>query len=134
MVFTNSRTNMMARLWQFLTDRRVLAVIGIGVLAAFLLLGAESLDVALIWAALLGLLLLAAGGLVWLDRAWLRKRAASRLGDAILTGTEVDGKAQSARNDAAVLRKGMVEAINTIKTSKLGLTRGAAAMYELPWY
>src|SRR5881392_3812602 len=28
----------------------------------------------------------------------------------------------------------MLEAINTIKTSKLGLTRGAQALYELPWY
>ena len=134
MVFTNFRTTMMARLWQFLTDRRVLAVIGIGVLAALLLLGTTSLDVALIWAALLGLLVLGAGGLAWLIRAWLRKRAASRLGDAILTGGDGDGKAQAARNDAAVLRKGMLEAINTIKTSKLGLTRGAAALYELPWY
>ncbi len=125
---------MMARLWQFLTDRRVLAVIGIGVLAALVLLGADSLDVALIWAALLGLLLLCAGGIAWLIRTWLRKRAASRLGEAILTGAETDGKAQAARNDAAVLRKGMLEAINTIKTSKLGLTRGAAALYELPWY
>jgi len=126
--------NMMARLWQFLTDRRVLAVIGITVLAACLLLGADSLDVALIWAVLLGLVLLGAWGVAWLVRAWLRKRAAARLGDAILAGTEADGKAQSARNDAAVLRKGMLEAISTIKTSKLGLTRGAAALYELPWY
>ena len=125
---------MMARLWQFLTDRRVLAVIGITVLAACLLLGADSLDVALIWAVLLGLVLLGAWGVAWLVRAWLRKRAAARLGDAILAGTEADGKAQSARNDAAVLRKGMLEAISTIKTSKLGLTRGAAALYELPWY
>jgi type VI secretion system protein ImpL len=125
---------MMARLWQFLTDRRVLAVIGIAVLAACLLLGADSLDVALIWAVLLGLVLLGAWGVAWLVRAWLRKRAAARLGDAMLAGSETDGKAQSARNDAAVLRKGMLEAISTIKTSKLGLTRGAAALYELPWY
>ena len=62
MVFTNFRTNMMARLWQFLTDRRVLAVIGMVVLAACLLLGADSLDVALIWAVLLGLVLLGAWG------------------------------------------------------------------------
>ncbi len=125
---------MMARLRQFLTDRRVLAVIGMVVLAACLLLGADSLDVALIWAVLLGLVLLGAWGVAWLVRAWLRKRAAARLGDAILAGTEPDGKAQAARNDAAVLRKGMLEAISTIKTSKLGLTRGAAALYELPWY
>ena len=124
---------MMSRLWQFLTGRRVLAVLGFGVLAALLLLGADSLDVALIWAALLGLLLLCAWGIVWLVRARLRKRAAARLGDAILTGIEADGPAQAARNDA-VLRKGMLEAITTIKTSKLGLTRGGAALYELPWY
>ena len=125
---------MMARLWQFFTDRRVLAVIGIGVLAAFVLLGAASFDVALIWVALFGLVLLGAAGIGWLVRGWLRKRAAHRLGDAILAGAAPDGKAQAARNDAAILRKGMLEAINTIKTSKLGLTRGAAALYELPWY
>jgi type VI secretion system protein ImpL len=128
---------MMARLWQFLSDRRVLAVIGIGALAAFLMSGATSIDVALIWAALLGLLLLAGWGVVWLVRAWLRKREARRLGEALAAGLgsgAEDAQTQAARNDAAVLRKGMLEAINTIKTSKLGLTRGAAALYELPWY
>jgi type VI secretion system protein ImpL len=134
LVFINLRTNMMARLWQFFTDRRVLAAIGIGALAACVLLGAASFDVALIWVALFGLVLLGAAGIAWLVRAWLRKRAAHRLGDAILAGAEPDGKAQAARNDAAILRKGMLEAINTIKTSKLGLTRGSAALYELPWY
>ena len=124
---------MMARLWQILTDRRVVAVFGIGVIAALVLLFTDSPDAALIWAVLLGLLLLCACGVVWLVRARLRKRAAARLSDAILTGMEGDGPAQATRNDA-VLRKGMLEAINTIKTSKLGLARGAAALYELPWY
>lgn len=125
----------MARLWQFLSNSRVLAVIGIAALAGLLVLGAESLEVAAIWAVLAGLLLLAAWGVWWLVRGWLRKRAASRLSEAIVAqaGAETgEGKAQ--RNDAQVLRKGMLEAINTIKTSKLGLTRGANALYELPWY
>ncbi|MGJ7915501.1 type VI secretion system membrane subunit TssM [Massilia sp. LXY-6] len=125
----------MARLWQFLTNSRVLAVIGIAALAGFLFLGAESLEVAAIWAVLAGLLLLAAWGVWWLVRSWLRKRAATRLSEAIVAqaGTESgDGKPQ--RNDAQVLRQGMLEAIGTIKTSKLGLTRGANALYELPWY
>jgi type VI secretion system protein ImpL len=125
----------MARLWQFLTNSRVLAVIGLAALAGFLVLGAESLEVAAIWAVLAGLLLLAAWGVWRLLRAWLRKRAAARLSEAIVAEAVAetgDGKAQ--RNDAQVLRKGMLEAINTIKTSKLGLTRGAQALYELPWY
>jgi type VI secretion system protein ImpL len=123
----------MTRLWQFLTDRRVMAVIGTAAFAAFLFLGADSLDVAALWTVLAGLLLLAAWGIVWLVRARRRRQAAMRLGDAIVAA-DADGKAGGARDDAAVLRKGMLEAITTIKTSKLGLTRGAAALYELPWY
>src|SRR5437764_326579 len=122
----------MARLWQFLTDSRVLAVIGIAALAAFLLIAADTVEIALIWALLAALVLLAVWGVVWLVRAARRKRAASRLTEAIAPLPDAAG--QATRNDAAVLRKGMLEAINTIKTSKLGLTRGAAALYELPWY
>jgi type VI secretion system protein ImpL len=128
----------MARLWQFLTDSRVLGVIGIAALAAFLLLGAETLEIAAIWALLAGLLLLAGWGAWRLGRAAWRRRAAARLGEAIVASSaspSADANpASGARNDAAVLRKGMLEAIGTIKTSKLGLTRGAAALYELPWY
>jgi type VI secretion system protein ImpL len=119
----------MARLWQFLTNRRVMAVIGIAALAGLLFLGAESLEVAAIWVVLAGLLLLAAWGIWWLARSWWRKRAAARLSEAIVA--QVDNPK---RDEAPVLRKGMLEAINTIKTSKLGLTRGAQALYELPWY
>jgi type VI secretion system protein ImpL len=119
----------MARLWQFLTNSRVLAVIGIAALAGILLLGAESLEVAAIWAVLAGLLLLAAWGIWWLARGWWRKRAAARLSEAIVAQAD-----NPQRNDAPVLRKGLQEAISTIKTSKLGLTRGAQALYELPWY
>jgi type VI secretion system protein ImpL len=119
----------MARLWQFLTNSRVLAVIGIAALAGFLLLGAESLEVAAIWAVLAGLLLLAAWGVWRLLRGWMRKRAGARLSEAIVAQADTPQ-----RNDAQVLRTGMLEAINTIKTSKLGLTRGAQALYELPWY
>jgi type VI secretion system protein ImpL len=123
----------MARLWQFLTNTRVLAVIGIAALAAVLLLGAESLEVAAIWAVLAGLLLLAAWGSWWLARGWLRKRAGARLSEALVAQAGPEGADGTAKgNDAQVLRQGMLEAINTIKTSKLGLTRGAQALYELP--
>jgi type VI secretion system protein ImpL len=125
----------MARIWQFLTDSRVLVVIGVSALAAFLILAADSLQVAAIWAAIAGLGLLAAWGVFWGVRRQLRKRAAARLGDSLVpSGVQGDGKEGAGKSEVAVLRKGMIEAISTIKTSKLGITRGAAALYELPWY
>jgi type VI secretion system protein ImpL len=120
----------MARLWQFLTDRRVLVAIGVAALAAILVIGAEVLGVGLIWAAIAGLVLLACWGIWWSVRRWLRGRAARRLGEAIAQADAAQGN----KGEVAVLRKNLVEAISTIKTSKLGLTRGAAALYELPWY
>jgi type VI secretion system protein ImpL len=124
----------MARIWQFVTDSRVMASIGIAALASFLFLGALSFDVALLWVVLLGLVLLGVWGAVWLVRSRRRKRAAAQLAEAIVAPSGDGAQGTSARNDAAVLRRGMLEAITTIKTSKLGLTRGASALYELPWY
>lgn len=122
----------MARLWQFLTDSRVLGVIGLAALAALLYLLTESLELAAIWALIAGLALLAGWGVFWLVRRQWRKRTAAKLGETIVAGA--DTAAPDGKTEVAVLRKGMLEAINTIKTSKLGLTRGAAALYELPWY
>ena len=114
----------MARIWQLLTDSRVLVAIGIAALAACLFIGADLIGIDLIWAAIAGLLLLACWGLWWAIRRHLRGRAARQLGDAIIPGED---KSAGASGEMAVLRKNMLEAIATIKTSKLGLTRGAAA-------
>ncbi|QJE02863.1 type VI secretion system membrane subunit TssM [Massilia forsythiae] len=126
----------MARLRQFFTDRRTLTAIGLAAFAALLYLGADTLEIAALWTLLAGLVLLAAWGAWWLVRASRRKRAAAQLSDAVVAAAqEGDGRSADGTNgDTAVLRKNMLEAIGTIKTSKLGLTRGAAALYELPWY
>jgi type VI secretion system protein ImpL len=127
---------MMSRIWQFLTSSRVLGMIGLAALAAFLFLATETLEVAAIWAvAAAGVLLLAWGGF-WLGRRIWRNRNAGRLADTLVADAPGEAGTRPAplRDDVAVLRKGMLEAITTIKTSKLGLTRGAAALYELPWY
>jgi type VI secretion system protein ImpL len=125
----------MARIWQFLTDSRLLVAIGVAALAACLLIGAGLLGIDLIWALIVGLLLLACWGIWWAIRRHIRARMARQLGDAILPGEEALAKAGGAGGgEVAVLRKNMLEAIATIKTSKLGLTRGAVALYELPWY
>ncbi|MCC2972457.1 type VI secretion system membrane subunit TssM [Massilia sp. IC2-476] len=119
----------MARIWQLLTDSRVLVAIGIAALAACLFIGADILGIDLIWAPIAGLLLLACWGVWWAVRRHIRGRMARQLGEAIIPGED-----QTAGGEMAVLRKNMLEAVATIKTSKLGLTRGAAALYELPWY
>jgi len=124
----------MARIWQFLTDSRVLIAIGIAALAACLFIGADLIGIDPIWAPIVGLLLLACWGIWWAIRRHIRGRAARQLGEAIIPGDEALAQAGSAGGEMAVLRKNMLEAIATIKTSKLGLTRGAAALYELPWY
>ena len=126
----------MRRLWQFLTDQRVLGVIGLAALAAFLFLGAETLQLGAIWAAAAALALLLGWGLFWGVRYQYRKRAAGRLGADILPGGDEAAAAQAraGASEVATLRKSMLEAITTIKTSKLGLVSGHAALYELPWY
>ncbi|WP_426195180.1 type VI secretion system membrane subunit TssM [Massilia sp. DWR3-1-1] len=134
----------MARLWQFLTDSRVFGLIGFVAVAAFLLLGAHFLEVAAIWAAVAGLVLLAVWGAWWLTRRHYRKRQAARLGETIApaasegeerpTSAALDTTEQDRAGAVTVLRKSMLEAVTTIKTSKLGLSIGAAALYELPWY
>ncbi|NNG23376.1 type VI secretion system membrane subunit TssM [Telluria aromaticivorans] len=123
----------MARIWQLLTDSRVLVVIGIAALAACLLIGADLIGIDLIWALIAGLALLACWGIAWAIRRHIRGRAAQQLGDAIVPGEDKTA-AGPGGGEVAILRKNMLEAISTIKTSKLGLTRGASALYELPWY
>ena len=121
----------MARLWQFLTDSRVLGVIGLAALAALLLLGADTLQVAAIWAGMVALALLAGWGIWWGARHHYRVRAATALGETVAPASE---ESVPRSGDVAVLRKSVLEAVTTIKSSKLGLNRGAAALYELPWY
>jgi len=121
----------MARLWKFLTDSRVLVVIGITACLGILFLTADTFELGLIWGVIGALALLALWGSYWGLRQLLRRRAAKRLTESLAAGSDAG---ESVKSDVAVLRKNMLEAITTIKTSKLGLTRGAAALYELPWY
>ena len=126
----------MHRIWNFLSDTRTLVIIGFAALAVFLFVGADTLEVALTWAAvILGAALLIWLGF-WLFKRWKIRRAASKLGDVLeqqagKSATSSDG---AQREEVAALRTRMLEAINTIKTSKLGQKSGAAALYELPWY
>ena len=126
----------MQRIWNFLTDTRTLAVIGFAALAGFLFLGASTMQLAAIWVAILLGIVLLLWLAVWLFKRWRAKRAAASLGDMLEQQAEKNsGKTvMFKRDEVETIRKRMLEAITTIKTSKLGLTSGAAALYELPWY
>jgi type VI secretion system protein ImpL len=130
----------MNRLLQLLLDVRVLSVLGLAALAAFLFLGAEALQIGLVYAAaVLGALLLA-WLIVWFVRHWRARRAAQGLEQGIegeLGNARPQARSKGTSKDQAevqVVRQRLLQAIKTIKTSRLGELSGSAALYELPWY
>jgi type VI secretion system protein ImpL len=132
---------MMRRIWYFLTDTRRLTIIGLCAMAAFFYLGAQVLELALIWAlAAIALMLLLAVS-IWLWRRLRARRESDKLGEAIGAETvlAVAGQAESqARGQSGAevkaIRDSMLKAIETIKGSKMGIVSGARALYELPWF
>lgn len=120
---------MLRRIWLFITDTRKLALLGVCIMAAVFLVGAELLEIALPWtlAAIVALFVLAA--LVWAGRRWWAMRRARLLEAEITAPDKGPGK-----HDMAVVRDGMLKAIATIKDSRLGMVAGKRALYELPWY
>ncbi len=126
----------MKRFWTFLFRPRVLAVLGLAALAAFLLLGASALQLALTQAAIalavVGLVAL----LVWGVRRWRAVRAARRLEQALEDDAEqatLRIRAED-RAPAIAVRDRLLAAVKTIRGSRLGQLTGRAALYELPWY
>ncbi|MCC7544589.1 MAG: type VI secretion system membrane subunit TssM [Aquabacterium sp.] len=126
----------MQKVWQFFLDPRVLTALGLAALATFLFLGADALKVGLIWVGVV----LAVLALIWLG-VWLFKRhqakqAAKQLEDAMDADAEraLQTAAADKKDEVQAVRERMAEAVKLIKTSKLGETSGAAALYELPWY
>jgi len=126
---------MMRRFWTYISDARRLTIIGLAALAALFYLGAEVLELALIWAiAATALMLLVAGGVWW----WRRRRArrdAGQLAQAIVAPAPSDSvpRDQSA-DEVRAIRDGLLKAIDTIKGSRLGIVSGTRALYELPWF
>lgn len=125
---------MMRRTWLFLTDSRNLTIAGFVAMAALFYLGAELLELALIWA----IAALAAALLAWLLVRWLRRRHAARatagLAEAMVSAEAAPAEDGASRHEVDAIRSGMLKAIATIKGSKLGRMPGSRALYELPWY
>ncbi|WP_373988097.1 hypothetical protein [Duganella sp. BuS-21] len=119
---------MMRRIWDFLTDSRHLTIIGLTAMAALFYLGAQVLELALIWALGAIALMLALAGAVWWWRRWRASRESVRL-EEVISPTNADPCAAEVK----AIRDSMLKAIDTIKGSKLGIVAGSRALYELPW-
>lgn len=128
---------MMQRFWQFLSNRTTLTVLGCLAFTAFLFLAAALFQVSMAWVvAVLACVAIAAAGAWWWRRREHQKAAASFGGmlDQQVQSTTSSKSEGVQRQENEAIRKRMVEAIGTIKTSKLGQLSGDAALYELPWY
>lgn len=126
----------MNRLWTFLTDSRTLTFLGLLFASTFLFLCAIVLKISLVWAVIGTLLIVAIWFGVWFYHRRRARRAADDIGDMLEQQAAQANKkvAPEKRAEVAALRKRMVEAIHTIRTSKLGQVSGNAALYDLPWY
>jgi type VI secretion system protein ImpL len=129
---------MMRRIWYFLTDTRHLTIIGLTAMAAFFYLGAQVLELALIWALAATALMLLLAGLVWWWRRWRARHESDKLGEAIGRQAAADDAATAPKDQSGAevraIRESMLKAVDTIKGSKLGIVSGNRALYELPWY
>ena len=127
---------MMSQIRSFLTDSRFLSFIGVAAVAAFFFLGAKTLKVAMIWAGIASLVILAVWGGVWFVRRQRARKAGEAIGSMLEQQADVLPKRGGAATSAEIqtLKQRMQEAVKTIKTSKLGQVSGAEALYELPWY
>ena len=127
---------MMQNIWQFLTSRTSHLVIGWLAFAALLLIAAALFGLPFKYAYGVLALAFAGGILVWLWRRRSRRRSAAALGGMLEQQvTKAPAKADPAqRQEHDVIKKRMLDAIATIKGSKLGHLSGDAALYELPWY
>ena len=126
----------MNRLWIFLTDVRVLSVIGFAALAAFLFLGASELQIALVYAGILLAAIAVIWLLVWAVRKVLALRASRRIEQSIEEQSEQARSKAPPKDRAEVdaVSARMRDAVKTIRSSRLGQKSGSAALYELPWY
>lgn len=127
---------MFSNLRYYLRDYRLWMILGLLAAAAVAYFGTEGLREIGLWAAAVLAVCLTIWLLVWIVRRIIARRAARSL-DAMVQG-EADRAVAAAqpanRADTEALRSRMLEAVKAIKSSRLGVLKGKAALYELPWY
>ncbi|HEY8099869.1 MAG TPA: type VI secretion system membrane subunit TssM [Burkholderiaceae bacterium] len=126
----------MNRFIDFIKDARVISAIGlfIALLAVYII--GSIFDADMKWILLGWLVVIALWAVYWMVK-WMRSRQASNeMADMFKSQTEEAVKTAPAdkKQDVDILRKRLLDAVQTIKSSKLGQTTGSAALYEMPWY
>ncbi|MES2300176.1 MAG: type VI secretion system membrane subunit TssM [Pseudomonadota bacterium] len=124
----------MRKFWPFLSAPSTVLVLGFCILAVLLLLACILLEISVLWALLSWAGVVGAAALIWYWRRRRRARAAAKLGAVLEQDAAGATLTPAARAETELLRKRMLAAIATIKSSKLGQFTGKTALYELPWY
>ncbi|PMS35437.1 type VI secretion system protein ImpL [Trinickia symbiotica] len=129
----------MQRFLNAIFHKRTMTVVGLLLVAAIVFGIALWYDAPLVWPAIACGAVLAIVVIVWLWRAAATRRANRQLGDMLEQQAAADkatsAPAQPARQaELDALRTRLVDAVRTIKTSKIGQLSGGSALYELPWY
>ncbi len=123
--------------WQWVRNPKIASAIGFLILVAIIwfvgpAFGLKSVESRTAWLFVIMLLWVATllVGKILADRAgsMLERVLRRQSDDAVLAASP------NARSEVAALRKNLLTAIDTLKTSKIGKTKGKAALYELPWY
>jgi len=123
--------------WQWLRNPKIASAIGFLILVAIIwfagpYFGLKSVETRAAWVfvIMLAWVVTLLVGKIIADRAgaMLERVLRRQTDDAVLAASP------NARSEVAALRKNLLTAIDTLKTSKLGKTKGKAALYELPWY
>ncbi|WP_058834354.1 type VI secretion system membrane subunit TssM [Luteimonas abyssi] len=125
-----------SRFRYYLTDYRVLAAVAIVSAAAIAMFGADGLRTIGVWVLAVLVLGLLIWLLVWLVRRLRARRAAKGIDQMVADDADraVEHARPAAKADTEALRTRMMEAVSAIKSSRIGVLKGKAALYELPWY
>ncbi|GAB3052546.1 type VI secretion system membrane subunit TssM [Stenotrophomonas tumulicola] len=127
---------MFSNLRYYLSDYRVWMVLGLIGAGAVSYFGGDGLREIAVWVAIALAVALVIALLVWVVRRLLANRAARKLDRMVSDQADqaVNAAQPAQRADTEALRSRMLEAVKAIKSSRMGVLKGKAALYELPWY
>lgn len=126
----------MNRIFEFFKDARATSAIGLlFALAAIYLIG-STLRIAPSWLYLAMAIAFTLWCAYWIIKWRGSRHASGAMEQMFQNQAESALKAAPAdrKQDVEILRKRLLDAIQKIKTSKLGQRTGCAALYEMPWY